>query len=187
MKLLIAPLILLSSAFAKPDSKAAKYGKAKFSKVKGKAAKSAGYGYGYGSMSASMSVGPPPITLRVCGESFTNQKVVLSEDLDCGRLVEGVRQDWCALTLDGPEAEINCNDYTLSQIATSPDYEDGPFRYGICLSNGAKARNCNVQQFAIGIEVTNGAEVMNSNLSFNNVGIFADFDEDSTVVTIEDT
>ena len=113
MKFTIASL-LLSPVLA---SKAAKYGKAnkagKFSKAK--ASKSA-----YGSMSASMSIGPePPITLTGCGESFTDQKVVLSEDLNCGsRPRIGFRL--CAVTLDGPQAELDCKgkDKTLSQVAT---------------------------------------------------------------------
>ena len=180
MKFTIA-LLLLSPVSA---SKAAKLAKAKFPK-KAKAAKFAGY-YGRSmSMSASMSVGPPPITLTGCGGSFTNQKVVLSDNLDCGPLV-GDQQD-CAVTLDGPLAELNCDDYTLSQEATSAaSYRDGPFLYGLCLKNGAKARNCNVKQFFSGIYVTDGGEVVNSNLSFNFFGMFADFRRDSTV-TIENT
>ena len=137
------------------------------------------------SMSASMSVGPePPITLTGCGESFTDQKVVLTDNLNCG-VREGDQQQ-CAVKLDGPEAELNCKDNTLSQEATSPFYGDGPFYDGICLRNGAKAINCNVQQFATGIDVGNGAEVVNSVLCSNYNGILADFDEDSTL-TIEDT
>ena len=92
----------------------------------------------------------PPITLTECGESFTNEKVVLSEDLDCGQLEydDVVNPDdcgfpWsppdcpqvqdCAVTLDGPQAELNCNDYTLSQEASPSYYFDGPYKYGICL------------------------------------------------------
>ena len=137
-------------------------------------------------MSASMSVGPPPISLTGCGESFTDQKVVLSDNLDCGSLVGD--QQLCAVTLDGPDAEINCDGYMLSQEANSDAlYDDGPFFDGICLSNGAKARNCNVQQFVSGIDVTDGGEVVKSNLSFfNNIGIRALFSEDATL-TIEDT
>jgi hypothetical protein len=149
MKFTIAPL-LLSSVFA---SKAGKL--AKFPKVKAKAAKSA---YAYGSMSASMSVGPePPITpsptptpTTLCGEIFTNQKVVLTDNLDCGGpRPPGQFIDSCAVTLDGPKAEIDCNGNTLSQEATSPFYTDGPYNSGICLNNGATAINCNVQQFRV--------------------------------------
>jgi hypothetical protein len=178
MKFTIAPL-LLSSVFA---SKAGKL--AKFSKAKAKAAKSA---YGSLSMSASMSVGPePPITVTGCGEIFTDTKVILSNNLDCGG---GQRIVNCAVTLDGPEAEIDCNDFKLSQEATPPRYDsDGPFLYGICLKNGATATNCNVQQFRDGIYVTDGAEVRNSFLTSNFSGINALFTntKDSTL-TIEDT
>ena len=198
MKLLLIAQLLLSSAIAKPDSKAAKYGKAgKFSKAEGKAAKSAGY-YGRSlSMSASMSVGPEPepprpsprpsprptTLLTGCGESsFTDEKVVLSEDLDCGPRVGD--QQTCAVKLDGPQAEIDCKGNTLSQVANH--YNDGPFFYGICLSNGAKARNCNVKQFYEGIDVRNGGEVVNSVLRFNLFGVLAAFSEDATL-TIENT
>ena len=135
-------------------------------------------------MSASMSVGPPPIR---CGESFTNEKVALTNNLNCGPRGEGVLRRACAVELVGPEAEIDCDDYTLSQIATSPrSYLDGPFTAGICLKNGAKAINCNVQRFYAGIDAQNAGEVVNSNLSFNYVGMYAYFDEDATL-TIEDT
>jgi hypothetical protein len=179
MKFTIAPL-LLSSVFASKAGKLAKFPKAK---AKAKAAKSA---YAYGSMSASMSVGPePPITVTGCGEIFTNQKVVLADNLECGSLVGG-QQD-CAVTLNGPEAEIDCNGNTLSQEATpQANYNDGPFLYGICLNNGATAINCNVQKFFGGIEVTDGGEVRSSFLTSNNIGIVALFTKDSTL-TIEDT
>src|SRR5210317_825273 len=150
MKLTIATLLLSPVfVFASPDSKAAKLAKAKFPKM------SKSYGGNMcmsTSSSMSMSIGPePPITLTACGESFTDQKVVLTEDLNCGG---GERIDNCAVTLDGPDAEIDCNDFTLSQVASSPLYDDGPYKYGICLNNGAKARNCIVRQFNEGIYVT---------------------------------
>jgi len=185
MKLTIATLLLSPVfVFASPDSKAAKLAKAKFPKM------SKSYGGNMcmsTSSSMSMSFGPePPITLTACGESFTNQKVVLTNDLDCGSRI-GDQED-CAVTLDGPFAEINCKDKTLSQaqVASSPGYAGGPFFRGICLNNGAKARNCNVQQFNVGIEVINGAEVSNSRLSPNNDGMYANFNVDSTL-TIENT
>eukprot|EP00986_Skeletonema_menzelii_P009377 scaffold4266_cov139-Skeletonema_menzelii.AAC.1 len=179
MKFTIAPL-LLSSVFA---SKAGKL--AKFPKAKAKAAKSAYYG----SLSASMSVGPePPITVTGCGEIFTNQKVVLTDNLNCGPLVGGDPQDQedCAVTLNGPEAEIDCDDFKLSQVATPPFYNGGPYQSGICLINGAKATNCNVKKFVDGIYVTDGGEVRSSFLTSNWFGIYAVFTEDGTL-TIEDT
>jgi hypothetical protein len=88
--------------------------------------------------------------------------------------------------LDGPEAEIDCQGNTLSQVATSPNYL-GPFYYGICLNDGATATNCNVEQFNVGIRVTDGdGEVVNSFLTSNFRGIYAFFTEDGTL-TIEDT
>ena len=176
MKLLTIATLLLSPVFASKAGKLAKFPKAK-------AAKSYG-----SSMSASMSFGPPPVTLTGCGESFTDTKVVLTDNLNCGSLVGGNPQDQedCAVTLDGPEAEIDCQGNTLSQEATSPFYTNGPFVRGICLNNGATAINCNVQKFFDGIRVTDGAEVRNSFLTSNFNGIVAFFTKDYTL-TIEDT
>ena len=131
-----------------------------------------------------------PITVTGCGEIFTNQKVVLADDLDCGGPLVGDPQDQedCAVTLDGPEAEIDCQGNTLSQVATpQANYADGPFVQGICLNDGATATNCNVEQFVSGIRVTDGdGEVRSSFLTSNNIGIYAVFTEDGTL-TIEDT
>jgi len=129
----------------------------------------------------------PTSVVQLCGESFTDQKVVLSNNLDCGSRIED-RQP-CAVTLDGPEAEINCNGNTLSQEATTPFYNDGPYYDGICLKNGATAINCTVERFNAGIKVTDGAEVRNSFLTSIRRGIdagFSSFDSTSTL-TIEDT
>jgi hypothetical protein len=128
----------------------------------------------------------PTSVVQLCGESFTDQKVVLSNNLDCGSRDENVERQPCAVTLDGPEAEINCNGNTLSQEATTPFYADGPYENGICLKNGATAINCNVQKFFDGIRVTEGGEVRSSFLTSNLRGIVAFFTKDSTL-TIEDT
>jgi hypothetical protein len=127
----------------------------------------------------------PTSVVQLCGESFTNQKVVLSNNLDCGSRDGGV-QELCAVTLDGPGAEIDCQGNTLSQEATTPFYADGPYENGICLKNGATAINCNVQKFFDGIRVTEGGEVRSSFLTSNLRGIVAFFTKDSTL-TIEDT
>ncbi len=187
MKLTIAPL-LLSSAVASSNSKAGKF--AKFPKAK--AAKS---GYHVSSMSTTMSVGPPPTTpapkpapttvVQACGETFTDQKVVLANNLDCVGPPRAPGTRTCALTLDGSKAEINCNDYKISQIASQPEdypYLDGPFFRGICLYNRAKARNCKVEQFYDGIYAQNGAEVRSSVLSPNANGIYAESDVDSALI-----
>jgi hypothetical protein len=123
MKLTIATL-LLSPVFASKAGKLAKFPKAK-------AAKSA---YGSLSMSASMSMsfGPPPITVTECGEIFTDTKVVLTDNLNCGSLVDP--QEFCAVTLDGPKAKINCNGNTLSQEASPNFYADGPFLFIVFVS-----------------------------------------------------
>ena len=80
----------------------------------------------------------------------------------------------------GPEAEIDCNENALSQEATNHQYWSG-----ICLSNGATARNCkNVNNFWNGLSVVNGGEVVNSVFSENYVGIKAEFTEDGSKFTI---
>jgi hypothetical protein len=124
--------------------------------------------------------------VQVCGETFTNQKVSLSNDLDCGARI-GDKEN-CAVTLDGPGAEIDCQGNTLSQVATPSGYTNGPFFFGICLNDGAVARNCNVEKFKNGIRVTEGGEVRSSFLTSNFSGIVAYFGEDSnSTLTIEDT
>jgi hypothetical protein len=133
----------------------------------------------------SLSSAPTPV-VQLCGESFTDKVVVLSNNLDCGPRPPGVLQELCAVTLDGPGAEIDCQGNTLSQVATSPFYNGGPFFNGICLNNGATATNCNVEQFSGGIRVTEGGEVRSSFLTSNRLGIVAFFTKDSTL-TIEDT
>ena len=157
----------------------------------------------------SVSTPAPPITLTECGESFTDEKVVLSEDLNCGPFNYTGDNDYedyywykqdCAVWLSGPFAELDCDHNTLFQEADPEgrsywfldrvSYNDGPFENGICLRNGAKAINCNVQRFITGIVVTDDGEVVNSDLSSNHQGIRADFDfnADSTAtVTIENT
>jgi hypothetical protein len=126
---------------------------------------------------------PTPTTVvQQCGESFTNKKVALSADLTCPDpgLPPGTYP--CAIKLDGPEAEIDCNDNTLSQEASNH-----PYWRGICLWNGATTRNCNVNNFWYGISVLNNAEVVKSVLSNNYGGIDAVFDVEDSKLTITDT
>lgn len=164
----------ISPAFAASSAKATKHAKAKFSKTK--ASKS-------GSMSMSMSVGPePPVTPGGCDEAFTNKTVELIDDLFC----EDNRDDGdgskrpCAISLDGSDAQLRCNGYNIAQALSAP------FEAGICLSNGAKATNCNVQSFEVGISVSNGGEVMDSNLKKNDLGVLSKSEVDSTFI-ISDT
>ena len=218
MKFTIAPLLLSSVfVFASPDSKAAKLAKAKFPKMSKSYGGNMCMSASSMSMSVGpeppitssptpqptpqpVLPTPPPTpepspapayTLTACGESFINTKVVLADNLDCGPSPsdeEFPSDPWCAVMLSGPQAELNCNDYKLSQVATPQnDYEDGPYESGICLIKGAVARNCNVQQFHDGVRVIDGGEVRSSFLTSNYNGIFADFTEDDATVTIENT
>lgn len=111
----------------------------------------------------------------------------------------------CAITMSGPDAEIDCRNFKVSQVSQQgaaqncdvidPSNTFNPqdpvdlvkmkqecglsYAYGICLFNGAKAKNCNVDSFAVGIyaDSTNidstSSEVTNSKVDGNRVGLFA--------------
>ena len=226
MKLFLTPLLLeiltlsgvVSPAFvlASPSdskAKAGKYGKlnevkAKFLKAKvPKSGSSLAYGHGSSmsmSMSMSMTPAPSPAPIDLCGESFTD-RLTLSRDLFC-QDDGGDEPQECAITLDGPEAELDCNGYKVYQAAPTAnsavncdafvniEYDVDSIKVkqecgltyiaGICLKNGAKAINCNVEQFFEGILVTDGGdgEVASSDVTSNRVGIFA-----ASNITISDT
>ncbi len=227
MKIILAPLLFdlfrssISSAFVEAtiDSKAAKLAKAKFPKSNVNVYNR----LNPKSMSMCMSVdydddvpgpgtddlgtpggggggGPSP---QPCGFPLINTpgtfplvNDVICEEIerDTGRL--------CAITLSGPDTEIDCRNFKVSQVSqpgAAPscgviDPSNFPalvdlvkmkqecglsYAYGICLFNGAKAKNCNVDSFAVGIyaDSTNidstSSEVTNSQVDGNRYGVFA--------------
>mmetsp|Transcript_13203 Transcript_13203/g.16813 ORF Transcript_13203/g.16813 Transcript_13203/m.16813 type:complete len:409 (+) Transcript_13203:37-1263(+) len=109
---------------------------------------------------------PPPVcgSTVQCGQTFTGE-VKLTEDLFCTDTepppIGGDICDICAITLDGEDAELDCNEFMV--------HNSGAMVIGICLLNGARAKNCYVQKFLVGIYVQNGGEVNECEVMFNDV------------------
>eukprot|EP00985_Skeletonema_marinoi_P023437 scaffold15652_cov83-Skeletonema_marinoi.AAC.1 len=124
-----------------------------------------------------------------CGHTVTGKdKLSFLEDVVCTE--PPVNEDDCAITVSGEGAELDCNHFMISQETS------GSWKYGICLSNGAKAKNCHVQRFGVGYEgagirVEDGGEVEDSEVMFNvevQAGIFVIDSQGSTTTTkISDT
>ena len=161
---------------AKPDSKATKRAKAKFPKrldamsmcmsVDHESDDDTGGGGG--------SSGP-----LFCGRNPLFGYSTLPRDLFCQDLIGKEESGTCAISLIGRESVLDCGGRTISQAipaaasATSCGVFDPysndfdpknpvdlvktkqdcglPYAFGICLLDGAKATNCNVQGFAVGI------------------------------------
>jgi len=110
---------------------------------------------------------PPPVcgSIVQCGGEAYTGKVELTENLFCPQTTSGD----CAMTLDGEDAELDCNQYMIHG-------DDSSSGNGICLRNGASANNnCYVQKFEYGIYVENGTEVKDCEVMFNDVfGIYVE-------------
>eukprot|EP00985_Skeletonema_marinoi_P016618 scaffold8976_cov173-Skeletonema_marinoi.AAC.2 len=103
---------------------------------------------------------PPPVVCGStvqCGQTFTGE-VKLTEDLYCPQTTSGN----CAITLEGEDAVLDCNQYMIDGDDNSPGNGNG-----ICLRNSASAINCYVQKFLLGIYVENGGEVNDCEVMFN--------------------
>ena len=136
-----------------------------------------------------------------CGATFSNQKVVLSEDLFCVDDVASAtrlekRTLNAAIELTGADAVIDCKGHTIHQVsgvsAVNCDQTLGVargrsdnreqmkddcnlfYQGGILLRNGAKAINCKVQQFYDGFIVMDGSEVKKSEAFGNRRGVLVD-------------
>ena len=135
-----------------------------------------------------------------CGQTFTNEKVVLTGDLTCTDDVNDATEQVlstlnAAITLVGPDAVIDCKGHTVRQFssgsAASCDKNPGRkrlnrsdrrkdmklncqiyFQVGIWLKDGATAKNCEAEQFYDGFLILNGGKVENSEAHWNKVGIF---------------
>lgn len=139
---------------------------------------------------------PEPEQVLTCGQTFTDEKVVLSDDLFCtdevGGAPTGVLKSLnAAIKIEGPDAVIDCKGHTISQrssknaafcdkkIVTRDEREDMKtecdlfYVYGIWLVDGATAINCKVEHFYYGIQITDGGEVKKkkSEVSGNRVGV----------------
>ncbi|KAK1741194.1 hypothetical protein QTG54_008446 [Skeletonema marinoi] len=122
-----------------------------------------------------------------CGHTITGKKKLsFLQDIVC---TEGpVNVDDCAITVSGEGAELDCNHFMISQETS------GSWKYGICVSNGAKAMKCPVQRFGVGlkgagIRIEDGGEIEDCEVMFNdNHGIEVSGSQDSTATTkISDT
>ena len=121
-----------------------------------------------------------------CGHTVTGKdKLSLLEDVVCTE--PPVNEDDCAITVSGEGAELDCNHFMISQETS------GSWKYGICVSNGAKAMNCPVQRFgagirsSAGIRIEDGGEIEDCEVMFNGYrGISVEGSQDSTT-KISDT
>ena len=145
---------------------------------------------------------PPPPRPQRCGFSPFESPLPLFNDVICEELA-GDTARGCAIVMDGPNAEIDCRGYTVSQVSQQGAAQNcdaislNPldpldsvkvkqecglsYAYGICLLNGAKAKNCNVDGFAAGIYVfsdtdSTTSEVSNSKVVANRFGLLSDTD-----------
>ena len=129
---------------------------------------------------------PPAIT---CGQTFTDQKVVLSDDLFCTDDSAGATDSFnAAIKISGRNAVLDCKGHTISQRSTkNAAFCDGSFlkanreatkkscdlfyQNGIVLVDGATAINCKVEHFQTGIYVGKGGEIKKSEVSGNRIGV----------------
>lgn len=119
---------------------------------------------------------PPPYCTVTRGRVY-NDKVYLHDDLLCGGdIADGTVQKYnCAVTLEGPDAELDCIGYTIYEstssddsdsarncdntISTGTEVEDMKttcgmyYVRGVCLRDGASLKNCGVQKFYEGVYV----------------------------------
>ncbi len=155
-----------------------------------------------------------PAQAVTCGQTFTDEKVVLSDDLFCTDDVGDatnpiLRPLNAAITVNGPDAIIDCKGHTIRQMTrlsapaceTSPGNDLNPsrdrrnmklgcdiyYQAGIILANGATAINCKVEQFYDGFLVVDGGEVKKSEASRNHRGVvIEDYTGSSSVSKISD-
>mmetsp|Transcript_450 Transcript_450/g.746 ORF Transcript_450/g.746 Transcript_450/m.746 type:complete len:267 (-) Transcript_450:910-1710(-) len=130
-----------------------------------------------------------------CGHKVTGtgEELSLLEDVVC---TEGPDdEDDCAITVSGEGAELDCNNFMINQKTSG----SGSWKYGICLTNRAKAKNCHVGGLGVGgfgvasagagIRIKDGGELEDCEVMFNFAhGILVEGSEDSTATTkISDT
>ena len=150
--------------------------------------------------SKSSSYCPPEPTQNVeCGNVYnstaTGEQVVvtLGGNLLCDEnITEADDTRNAVLTLEGEDAVLNCQGYTISQTsdegsAAAVDCDIFPsnsterlrakqecglyFQFGVILKDGAKMMNCNIQKFWDGAEIRDGGEIQDSEFSLNRRGV----------------
>ena len=124
-----------------------------------------------------------------CGDTIPGtgkKKLTFFQDVVCTEPPQSEAEE-CAITISGEDVELDCNDFMITSTS-------GSWKYGICVSNRAKAMNCLVQRFGVGsagagIRIENGGEIEDSEVMFNvNHGILVEGSQDSTSTTkISDT
>lgn len=144
---------------------------------------------------------PPPYCDTVtCGRVY-NDKVYLHDDLLCGGdIADGTVQKYnCAVTLEGPDAELDCIGYTIYEstssddsdsarncdntISTGTEVEDMKttcgmyYVRGVCLRDGASLKNCGVQKFYEGVYVKNSGTIKYSTMRLNKNGVLVKDDQ----------
>ncbi len=139
-----------------------------------------------------------PAEVMTCGQTFTNEKVVLSDDLICMDDVDDASNQElktmnAAIKVAGPDAIIDCKGHTIIQMTTksaaacetpprrdlNPSSErksmktdcDLYYQAGIFLVDGATAINCKVEQFYDGFLVVDGGEVKKAEVSGSRNGV----------------
>lgn len=167
------------------------------------------YGYADGDVAFSHNNRPAPYCYAVeCGGVYTD-KVSLNDDLGCDRWREigdsTIQDSNCALTLEGPGAELDCNGYTVYQDLSTQDIplpqvtqrarncpnklgspeeieamktECGMYYVaGVCLKNGASLKNCGIERYFHGVRVTNSAKIEHSTMTQNTIGLRVNDDQ----------
>jgi len=143
---------------------------------------------------------PPPYCDAVtCGRRYTD-KVYLNDDLLCGGDVNvtngtdpSLERYNCAVTLEGPDAELDCDGYTIYETTSSDDSDSARncdetignnaevkdmkqncgmyYVRGVCLKGGATLKNCGVQKFYEGVFVQNSGTIKSSTMRLNKIGV----------------
>lgn len=117
-----------------------------------------------------------------CGQTF-EEELTLFQDLKCTDAPLEVEDVECAIKLSGKNAKLDCSKYRINQDTTTLTTL---WNYGICLSDGASAKNCNVQLFGVegegaGLYIENGGEVEDFEVMSNsNFGVWVRDTEGST-------
>jgi hypothetical protein len=165
---------------------------------------------------AGKSSKPPPYCDAVtCGRSYTD-KVYLNDDLLCGGDVTddtdpSLERNNCAVTLEGPDAELDCDGYTIYETTSSDDSDSARncdetirnrngaqvkvmkqacgmyYVRGVCLKNGATLKNCGVQKFYQGVYVKNSGMIKSSTMRLNKNGVTVKDDQPGDKTEIYDT
>lgn len=156
---------------------------------------------------------PPYCDALTCGGVYTD-KVFLNDDLLCGGDVtdgsdSSLTKFNCAVTLDGPGAELDCNGYTIYETTSSDDSDSARncdetiangaevkemkqrcemyYVRGVCLKNGATLKNCGVQKFYDGVYVKNSGTIKDSTMRLNKSGVLVKDDQAGDKTEISNT